>query len=57
MTEVQPHIPPPRVLWTFFAFCTWGLYVFVILAAVPELIVQYWFIGSFGYQDIFWTNI
>ena len=40
MTEVQPYIPPPRVLWKPFVFWTWVLYAVVVLAAVPDLFVQ-----------------
>ena len=57
MTETQPYIPPPRVLWKSVVFWTWVLYAVVVLAAVPDLFVQFWFNQSLGYQTIFWTNI
>ena len=55
--RTQPNIPRPRLLWKSFCFWTWSLYLIVILTAVPDLFVQFWFNQSLGYQTIFWTNM
>ncbi len=57
MTQTQPHIPPPAVLWKSFRSWTWALFALVGLNAVPELYVQYWFNRSLGFRTIFWTNL
>ncbi|MCZ6879029.1 MAG: UPF0182 family protein [Acidobacteria bacterium] len=55
--ETRPTIPPPRYLWPFFSLCVWFLYIFFVLAALPDYFVQFWFNQSLGYMSIFWTNI
>ena len=57
MTQTQPHIPRPTVLWKSFCYWTWALFGLVGLNAVPELFVQYWFNQSLGFRTIFWTNL
>ncbi|MCH7823707.1 MAG: UPF0182 family protein [Acidobacteria bacterium] len=49
-------IPAPAVLWRSFRFWTWILFALAALAALPDILVQYWFNQSLGYQTIFWTN-
>jgi len=56
-SRLLPHIPSPRVLWKSFSFWIWALFALLVINAVPDYIVQYWFNLSLGYQSIFWTNI
>ncbi|MBI3694751.1 MAG: UPF0182 family protein [Acidobacteria bacterium] len=57
MTAPQPSIPAPARLWRSTRFWIWLLYILVILAAVPDYFVQYWFNQSLGFKTIFWTNV
>ncbi len=52
-----PHIPAPRILWRSFCFWIWILFGLLIVNAIPDYVVQYWFNLSLGYQSIFWTNV
>lgn len=57
MTSTPPYIPPPSTLYRPFVAWTWFLFAVVLLDAVPDLFVQYWFNQSLGYRTIFWTNL
>ena len=37
------RIPAPAVLWRSFRFWTWILFALAALAALPDILVQYWF--------------
>jgi len=50
-------IPPPQRLWASASTWAWVSYGLVMVAAVPHLIVQFWFNQSLGYRSIFWTNL
>jgi uncharacterized membrane protein (UPF0182 family) len=54
---VLPFIQMPRVLWRSFSAWVWVVYTLIIVNAIPDYFVQYWFNLSLGYQSIFWTNI
>ncbi len=54
--DVLPVIPTPSVLWRSLCFWIWAAYIVVILAAIPDIIVQFWFNQSLGFKTIFWTN-
>lgn len=54
--DAIPAIPPPRLLWRSLAMWIWMAYIILILAAVPDFFVQYWFNQSLGYFTIFTTN-
>ena len=53
----QPRIPRPEVLWGTFRFWAWAAFLLFGLAAVPDILVQFWFNQSLGYRTIFWTNL
>jgi uncharacterized membrane protein (UPF0182 family) len=52
-----PTIPAPSALWRPVRTWIWAAYAVLILAAVPDLVVQYWFNSSLGFRTIFWTNL
>jgi uncharacterized protein len=52
-----PTIPPPSALWIPVRSCIWATYGLLILAAIPDFFVQYWFNNSLGYRTIFWINL
>ncbi len=51
-----PYIPQPDVLFRSFRFWVWVSFAILIVDAIPDYFVQYWFNLSLGYQSIFWTN-
>src|SRR5262249_650920 len=58
MTEESlPYIPRPSTLWGSVSFWLWATYIILILAAVPDYFVQYWFNTSLGFHTIFFTNL
>ena len=56
MTSFGPHIPTPGALWGPVRLWTWVVCGTLIMAAIPHVIVQYWFNNSLGFQGIFLTN-
>ena len=50
------NIPKPDVLFRSFSFWVWVSFAILIIDAIPDYFVQYWFNLSLGYQSIFWTN-
>ncbi|MFQ5928858.1 MAG: UPF0182 family protein, partial [Acidobacteriota bacterium] len=54
--ELLPFIPSPAFLWRSSCFWIWTAYTLLILAALPPIIVSYWFLKSLGKASIFWTN-
>jgi uncharacterized membrane protein (UPF0182 family) len=54
---VQPYIPPPARLWPPVRNWLWVTYSILILAAVPDYFIQYWFNQSLGFRTLFWTNL
>ena len=54
--DAFPVIPPPGALWRSLKFWIWTGFAIVLLAAIPDLIVDYWFFASLGKTGIFWTN-
>ena len=57
VSTTRPHIPAPALLWRACRFWTWAAFLFFGLAAVPDILVQFWFNQSLGYRTIFWTNL
>ncbi len=55
--ESEPVIPPPAALWNPVRNWIWIAYLFLILAAIPDFFVQYWFNASLDFQIIFFTNL
>lgn len=53
---MSPVIQPPGRVWRSVRFWVNLAYVWLLLAAVPDLIVRYWFLGSVGQPGVFWTN-
>ncbi|MCZ6505384.1 MAG: UPF0182 family protein [Actinobacteria bacterium] len=49
-------IPTPAQVWRPLAFWITLAYTLLVLAALPPLIVHYWFLESLGKASIFWTN-
>src|SRR5688500_9155697 len=60
MTSAEPSIPTiptPTTLWAAVRTWIWIVYAILILAAVPDFFVQYWFTSSLGFSGVFWTNL
>ena len=57
-TDVQPlpSIPPLTQVWRTFSFWIGVAYSWLLLAAVPPLVIGYWFLDSMGRGRVFWTN-
>jgi len=54
--STRPRVPAPRRVWQSLRFwmnvaCAW-----LMAAAVPSLIVRYWFMDGVGHAPVFWTN-
>ncbi|HET6268167.1 MAG TPA: UPF0182 family protein, partial [Acidobacteriota bacterium] len=54
--EALPFIPSPALLWRAICFWIWAAYIALLLAAIPHIIVDYWFFDSIHKTSIFWTN-
>ena len=56
--EVQtlPSIPPATQVWRSLSFWVGVAYTWLLLAAVPPLVIGYWFLDSMGRGRVFWTN-
>jgi uncharacterized protein len=54
--DALPVIPQPGTLWRSLKFWIWTAFAIVLLAAIPDMIVDYWFFASLGKTGIFWTN-
>ena len=55
--SLLPVVPPPYRVWRLLRFwmnvaCAW-----LLAAAVPSLIVRYWFMDGVGHASVFWTNM
>jgi uncharacterized membrane protein (UPF0182 family) len=53
---VTPFIPGPAVLWRSLKFWVWTAFILLFATAIPDIIVDYWFLASIGKANIFWTN-
>src|SRR5688572_11308295 len=51
-----PSIPPPGVLWRSLKVWVWTVFVVLLLAAIPDVVVDYWFFESLGKTNVFWVN-
>jgi len=51
-----PRIPRPGRVWRSLRFWVGLAYLWALVAAVPDLIVRYWFLDSVGQADVFRTN-
>ena len=54
--ELEPRIPAPGALWGAVRNWIWFGYAVLILAAIPDLFVQYWFNSSLTLASVFVTN-
>jgi uncharacterized membrane protein (UPF0182 family) len=54
--EVEPRIPAPGALWGAVRNWIWFGYAVLILAAIPDMFVQYWFNSSLTLGSVFVTN-
>jgi len=54
--DVFPYIPGPAVLWRSLKFWIWAVFIVLLLAAIPNVIVDYWFFESIGKVNVFWTT-
>ncbi len=57
MSTVLPAIPHPATLWRSLCYWLWALFLILLVAAVPDFIVDSWFFDSLGKSEIFWTNL
>jgi hypothetical protein len=55
--ESMPAIPAPTTLWRPVRGWTWTAVALLILAAIPDYFVQYWFNSSLGFHTVFFTNL
>lgn len=55
--QSDPRIPAPAVLWAPVRTWLWIIYGVLILRAIPEYFVQYWFNDSLQYHSVFFTNL
>ena len=53
----RPAILRPEELWRGTRNWIWLLYAVLLLAALPDFFVQYWFNQSLGFTTIFLTNL
>ena len=51
-----PRIPSPALLWRPLKFWVWAGFIVLLAAAIPDIIVDYWFFESIGKSTVFWTN-
>ena len=51
-----PSIPGPALLWRSLKFWVWATFIVLLAAAIPHIIVDYWFFESIGKTNVFWTN-
>jgi len=51
-----PTIPRPTQVWRSLSFWVGIAYILIILRAVPQIIVDYWFLLHLGRKNVFWTN-
>ncbi len=56
ISTTLPVVPPVSHVWRRLRFFIGAAYVWFLLAAVPPIIVRYWFLLSVGQSDVFWTN-
>jgi uncharacterized membrane protein (UPF0182 family) len=54
--HTMPRIPSPDVLWRSLKFWVWAVCAVLVLAAIPDIVVDYWFFDSLGQASVFWTN-
>jgi uncharacterized protein len=54
--DVLPSIPGPAVLWRSLKFWVWAAIILLLVAAIPDVVVDYWFFDSLGQTSVFWVN-
>jgi uncharacterized membrane protein (UPF0182 family) len=55
--DAIPVIPAPALLWRSLKFWIWVVAAVLLLSALPDLIVDYWFFESIGRANVFWTML
>ncbi len=56
-SESMPAIPAPTTLWRPVRGWIWTAFALLMLAAIPDYVVQYWFNSSLGFHTVFFTNL
>src|SRR4051812_1869235 len=51
-----PRVPAPGRLWSRALAFAAVLIVFFLLDQLANLLMQYWFLQSLGFESVFWTN-
>lgn len=51
-----PVIAAPAVLWRSLKVWVWAVFIVLLLAAIPDVIVDYWFFESLGKTNVFWVS-
>jgi len=51
-----PFIPGPAVLWRSLKFWIWVVFIVLVVSAIPDMFVDYWFFESLGQTSVFWTT-
>lgn len=54
--DVLPVIPTPGLLWRSLKFWVWAAFIVLLAAALPDIVVDYWFFESIGKTNVFWIN-
>jgi uncharacterized membrane protein (UPF0182 family) len=54
--DLFPSIPGPAVLWRSLKLWIWVAFAVLLAAAVPDIVVDYWFFESVGQTEVFWTT-
>ncbi len=55
--DTFPAVPAPALLWRSLKFWIWTGAIVLVLAAIPDIIVDYWFFDSIGQARVFWTML
>ncbi|MGQ0735663.1 MAG: UPF0182 family protein [Acidobacteriota bacterium] len=56
-SPLLPRVPRPSQVWNGLRFLIGVAFVWFLVAAVPTLIVRYWFFESLGQEAVFRTNL
>ena len=54
--DALPLIPSPAVLWRSLRFWIWAVFIVLLAAAIPDVVVTYWLFESLGKTSVFWTT-
>ena len=54
--DALPLIPSPALLWRSLRFWIWAVFIVLVAAAIPDVVVTYWLFESLGKTSVFWTT-